>query len=118
MSTEEIKATAVEAVCQHLELSEKTRVRLSVGTTIAICCSIIGATWCASWAIGNKLRDIGDGQARLESSLSYRVSVGQFASWSVQLERQNRGMDGGKGLVVPELPAVKTAPSLQPNLDN
>ena len=109
MSAEEVKAHAVEAVRAHLELSDKTRLRFSLFQAVAICLTIIGATWSASWAIGTRLRDISDGQSRLESALSYRVSVGQFNTWRFDFDQANRAIDGGKGVKVPPLPSIQNS---------
>ncbi len=105
MSEADLKRVAVEAVRQQLELSEKTRVKTSVANAVAICVTIIGATWAASWGIQNYLHDIRDGQSRIEMALSYKVSVSQFAAWANQLERANRTTV--PTLIVPDTPQSK-----------
>ena len=97
---ETAKAIAVEAVKTHLQSVEKKKFALSVGTA----CAVVSAIVFGTWVCNNTLRDLKDGQNRMETALSYRVSVGQFNAWSNQLERQNRSLEGGKGLNVPDMP--------------
>lgn len=100
MSEEEVRALAVEEVKRHLELSDKTRVKLSLTTAISICATIIAATW----FVGGYLNRIQAGQDRIELGLSYKISREQFAEWARQLDRMNRGTV--PALVVPEVPSV------------
>lgn len=101
MSNEEIKATAVEAVREHLVLSDKTRVKTSVGTAAAVCVTIVGATWAASWGIQTYLHRIEDGQGRIESALQYKVPERQLASWAYALKNANTPIPAA-GLAVPD----------------
>jgi hypothetical protein len=103
MSDDEIKAAAVEAVRQHLELSDKTRVRMSIKMAITVCFTIIGATWVMS----RYMLAITNGQERLEAALNSKVSYAQFEAWTRQLDRMNRV--SMPAMVVPELPAEATA---------
>ena len=105
IEVEAAKAIAVEAVRTHLQSVEKKKFALSVGTA----CAVIGAICYGTWICNNTLHDLHDGQERIERSLSYRVSVGTFNSWAVKLERQNRALDGGKGLQVPDIKASTEA---------
>lgn len=109
---EDVKQEAAEAVRRHLELSDKTRIKSSIGTTLSVCVTIIVATWTAAWVISNYLHDIRDGQSRIESTLNYKVSVGQFRGWVYSLDHANRTIDPAKGLSVPDVPAAdSTVPS-------
>ena len=105
IEVEAAKAIAVEAVRTHLQSVEKKKFALSMGTA----CALIGAICYGTWICNNTLHDLRDGQDRIERSLSYRVSVGTFNSWAVKLERQNRMIDGGKGLQVPDLDTKQQA---------
>ena len=103
MSNEEregIKAEFVEGVRQHLQSVEKRKFLVSIGTAVAV----IGAVVYGTWVCNDTLRDLREGQKTLQSSLNYKVSVGQFVSWTTMLEKKNRQIDGGRGLDVPDLP--------------
>ena len=104
----EIKRAAAEAVAKHLEISDKDRVKLSIKTAVAICLTIVGATWSAAWVVGSYLNDIRAGQERIESALNYKVSYGQFSEWVTQLDRQNR--QTVPSLIVP-LPERASSPA-------
>lgn len=105
MSDDEVretaKALAVEAVRSHLELSDKTRVKTSIGTAVAICATIVGATWAASWGIQTYLHSIEDGQSAIVKALEYKVPQQQLASWAYALQNANRPVPAS-GLVVPD----------------
>lgn len=86
MSEEDIKARAVEAVREHLEVTEKTRIRTTVKSAIAV----VGAIIAATIAVCTYLNKISNSQDRVESSLHYKVSVHQFETWVSALDHQNR----------------------------
>lgn len=112
MSTEEMetaKAIAVEAVKTHLQSVEKKKFALSVGTAI----SVVGAIAWGTWICNNTLHDLRDSTARIDSKLTYRVSVTQFKDWALHLERANRNLAPGKDLTVPDLGAADAAGSKQ-----
>ena len=98
---EELKKHAAEVVSAKLEISEKTRVRVSIGTAIAVCATIIGATWGASWGIQNYLGDLKDGQKRMETELAYMVPESQLTAFAHALDTANRDIPP-HGLTVPE----------------
>jgi hypothetical protein len=103
-------AAHVEKVREQLILSDRTRVNTGLFTAISICCTIIGATWIASWQVQKYLGRIDAGQARIEAALNYKWSQAQMTSWSAALDRANRGLPGG-GLSVPD-PALFRAKSV------
>ena len=109
MSDEEIKARAVEAVRQHLEVTENTRFR----TSLRNACLIIGAIISGTVAVCACLNRIINSQDRIETSLLYKVPEAQLVAWSNALDKSNRGVqqkDGSLGLIVPDPVAYRTKP--------
>ena len=104
---ETAKAIAVEAVKTHLQSVEKKKFALSVGTAILVVGSIVSGTWICN----NTLHDLKDSTARIDSKLTYRVSVNQFRDWALKLERSNRNITPGRDLTVPDLDTSKDAAS-------
>jgi hypothetical protein len=92
MSDEE-KAIQVEAVRKHLEISDKTRIRTSLGTAGAVCMAIIGA----AFSVTHYLDKISESQERIEASLTYKVSKTEFSDWANQLDKVNRNLKGADG---------------------
>jgi hypothetical protein len=108
--TEHAKKVATEEVARRVEISEKTRLRMSLFTAIAVCLTIIGATWAASWGIQNYLHQIQDGQADIVKAMEYRVPEQQFTSWAYALQNANRPIPA-VGLIVPDPAQFKPATS-------
>jgi hypothetical protein len=108
MSEDDVRAEAVKVVKEHLEISDKTRVKTSIGTAAAIIATIIGSCVGGTWAVGRYVENIEEGQSRIESIINYKVSVSQFKAWANALDKQNRKLDGGNGLNVPDVPDVPT----------
>jgi hypothetical protein len=111
---EEVKNHAAKIVSDRLEISDKTRVKVSIGTAAAICFTIIGATWGASWAVGSYLNDLKDGQKQMETTLAYMVPQSQLTSFAHALDAANRDIPP-HGLNVPEpeqfRPGMRTYPA-------
>ena len=110
MSEDQIRAEAVRVVKEHLEISDKSRVKTSLGTAAAIIVTIIGSTIGATWAVGKYVESVNAGQERIENTLSYKVSEGQFRAWAYALNNANRTIDPARGLTVPDLPASQAKP--------
>jgi hypothetical protein len=101
MSDDDVRAKAVEAVREHLELSEKTRIKTSVRTSLGVMGSIILGTV----AVCTYLNKISNSQDRMEASLNYKVSIHQFETWVSALDHQNRMTV--PALVVPVVQPIK-----------
>lgn len=101
MSEDETRRIAAEAVKDHLEISEKTRVKTSVKNAAAICGSLILATV----AVCGYLNRIANAQDRIETSLTFKVPEAQLVGFANALDRANRGVqnkDGSLGITVPD----------------
>lgn len=111
---EELKQHAAKVVSDRLEISNKTRVRVSIGTAAAVCLTIIGATWSASWGIQSYLGDLKDGQKDLSKALAYMVPESQLTEFAHALDTANRDVLP-HGLNVPEpsqfRPGIRTYPA-------
>ena len=108
---ESIKSLLVGEVKEHLSSVERRKFFISIGTSI----SIIGAVIYGTWVCSSTLRDLHDGQQRVEANLNYKVSVGQFGKWVSHLEKANRTIDPAKGLQVPDAPDVVSAAASDPS---
>lgn len=101
MSDEEIRSQAVEVVREHLELSDKTRIRTNLRNAVLI----IGAIVTGTVAVCTYLNRISTSQDRIEASLLYKVPEGELVSWANALDKANRSIqqkDGTLGLNVPD----------------
>jgi uncharacterized membrane protein len=106
---EEARRIAAEAVKDHLEITEKTRLKTSIKNAAGIMTSVVIATV----AVCTLLNKISNSQDRIELSLGYKVSEEQFKDWAADLATLNRTIDPAKGLVVPK-PALYRSPT-RPN---
>ena len=99
----------MEAVREHLEISEKTRIK----TSLRNACLIVGVFISGTVAICTFLNRIVNSQDRIETSLLYKVPEAQLVAWSNALDKSNRGVqqkDGSLGLIVPDPVAYRTKP--------
>lgn len=89
MSTEDkedAKRIATECVQEHLEISEKTRVRTSIRNAILVGCAIVSSTA----AVCSYLNKISNGQDRIEAGLNHKVSFSTLTQWVDDLDHANR----------------------------
>lgn len=103
---DEARRIAVEAVKDHLEISEKTRVRTSIRNAFAIVGTLIAATV----AVCSFLNKLSNSQERIEASLLYKVPEAQLIGFANAMDRLNRGVqnkDGSLGLTVPDPTAFR-----------
>lgn len=109
MSEEETRRIAAETLRDHLELSEKTRVKTSVKNAFAIVGTLIAATV----AVCGYLNRISNSQERIEATLLYKVPEAQLIGFANALDRMNRGVqnkDGTLGITVPDPTSYRPSP--------
>jgi hypothetical protein len=88
---------AAEVVREHLEITEKTRIKATLRQTIAIIASIIIGVAAACTFLNRLL----NGQERIEQTMGYMVPQSQFSSWANALDKANRNLPP-HGLTVPD----------------
>jgi hypothetical protein len=91
---ESINQSHLKDVRQALEISDKSKFKLNVGTAVAICFFICGGSW--------KICTYLD---KIQSSLQYKWSSGDQSSWASALGEANKTVqrsDGTQGLSVPD----------------
>ncbi len=108
-------------------ISDRTKIKISIAGVLAICCSIIGATWAARGYLESWKGELTDHFTKIESSqnkmvadvaeakaaLSYKWSANQMTIWAAQLDRANRTVRRGDaefGLIVPDPSTVPAHP--------
>jgi hypothetical protein len=94
---EGVRIYATEAVREHLEISEKTRIKATLRQTIAIIAAIVIGV-AAACTFLNRLVN---GQDRIEVTMGYMVPQSQFSSWANALDKANRDLPP-HGLTVPD----------------
>jgi hypothetical protein len=83
---EDAKEVAVQAVKEHLEISEKTRVRTSIKNAVGIGATVVAGTV----AVCTYLNKMSNSEDRIEATLNNKVSFSEFTSWTQALDRANR----------------------------
>lgn len=117
MSDEEIRVRAVEAVREHLEISDATRQSTSLKTAWAIISAVIGATAIATWIVAGFLHANQMSLDRIEGQLEWKIPEQQLVSWANALDHLNRNVqqkDGVTGLNVPDPSSYRPVSANQP----